>query len=106
MAEFPALQPEFLFFIHGLTISPANRYLIYSGSASRKNPVRAVPMTGGTLKSAAGFTPEIDADFVSVGHNYLRGDAFDNTLFSLPWNNGVFNKTTLEIEDQSMAKCN
>lgn len=32
-------------------------------------------MTGGTLKSAAGFAPGIDAEFEGVGNDYIHADA-------------------------------
>lgn len=31
-------------------------------------------MTGGTLKSAPGFTPSIDSQFVGVGNDYIKAD--------------------------------
>ncbi|KAL9116768.1 MAG: hypothetical protein Q9187_006704 [Circinaria calcarea] len=31
-------------------------------------------MTGGTLKSEPGFSPAIDAEFVGMGNDYIRGD--------------------------------
>ena len=31
-------------------------------------------MTGGKLKSAPGFTPSIDSEFVSVGNDYIKTD--------------------------------
>ncbi len=31
-------------------------------------------MTGGTIKSEAGFSPEIDAEFVGTGADYIHND--------------------------------
>ncbi|KAJ5272680.1 hypothetical protein N7478_007805 [Penicillium angulare] len=45
------------------------------GSASRDNHVRAIVMVGGTLKSADGFSPAIEAEFAIAGQNFLHADS-------------------------------
>lgn len=35
-------------------------------------------MTGGTAKSAPGFAPGLDADFVGVGNDYIHADPDTN----------------------------
>ncbi|RJE21048.1 hypothetical protein PHISCL_06619 [Aspergillus sclerotialis] len=67
MAEFPSLQPAF-------TVQVNIDAPFHVGSASRSNSLQVVPMTGGTLKSAPGFSPAIDAEFVGVGNDYIHAD--------------------------------
>ncbi|KAL2871970.1 DUF3237 domain-containing protein [Aspergillus lucknowensis] len=67
MSEFPSAQPAFTLLV---TIDAP----LAVGSASRTTSLQVVPMTGGTLKSAEGFTPAIDAEFVGVGNDYIHAD--------------------------------
>ncbi|KAJ5620470.1 hypothetical protein N7510_004454 [Penicillium lagena] len=71
MADFPALQ-------HAFTIEVEVGEPLAVGSASRTNPLQVVPMTGGTVKSAPGFAPGIDAEFVGVGNDYIHADPDTN----------------------------
>lgn len=39
-----------------------------------KSQFNKQPMTGGTVKSAPGFSPSLDAEFVGVGNDYIKAD--------------------------------
>ncbi|KAI9924815.1 hypothetical protein ASPWEDRAFT_155172 [Aspergillus wentii DTO 134E9] len=67
MSDFPSLQPAF-------KVAVIIEAPLPVGSASRTQPLQVVPMTGGTLKSAPGFEPAIDAEFVGVGNDYIHAD--------------------------------
>ncbi|PYH59041.1 DUF3237 domain-containing protein [Aspergillus niger CBS 101883] len=77
MSEFPTLQPAFTFKVQPPIQNP--RVTIDAplgvGSASRQNSLQVVPMTGGTVQSAPGFSPALDAEFVGVGNDYIHADA-------------------------------
>ncbi|CEN62402.1 hypothetical protein ASPCAL09037 [Aspergillus calidoustus] len=68
MAQFPSVKPAF-------TMKVAIDAPLAVGSASRSNPLQVVPMLGGTLQSAEGFDPAIDAEFVGIGNDYIHADA-------------------------------
>ncbi|PWY89748.1 hypothetical protein BO70DRAFT_392960 [Aspergillus heteromorphus CBS 117.55] len=68
MSGFPTLQPAF-------TLQVTIDAPLGVGSASRKNNLQVVPMTGGSVKSAPGFSPALDAEFVGVGNDYIHADA-------------------------------
>ncbi|KAL3463290.1 hypothetical protein BJX64DRAFT_287542 [Aspergillus heterothallicus] len=68
MAGYPGAKPAF-------TMKVAIDAPIAVGSAARNNPLQVVPMLGGTLQSAEGFDPLIDAEFVGVGNDYIHADA-------------------------------
>lgn len=67
MAEFPSIKPAF-------TVQVNIDAPLAVGSASRSNPLQVVPMSGGTVKSAPGFSPALDAEFVGVGNDYIHAD--------------------------------
>ncbi|MCJ1364625.1 hypothetical protein MMC16_003738 [Acarospora aff. strigata] len=67
MSGFPSLQPAMTVLV---TIDPP----MSVGSASRGTPVAVVPMTGGSVKTESSFSPELDAEFVGTGADYIHND--------------------------------
>ncbi|OJJ49763.1 hypothetical protein ASPZODRAFT_58823 [Penicilliopsis zonata CBS 506.65] len=67
MSGFPSIQPAFTVRV---IIDPPHAV----GSASRTTSLQVVPMTGGTVQSAPGFSPSIDAQFVGTGNDYIHAD--------------------------------
>lgn len=67
MSGFPSLQPAF-------TVQVAIDAPFAVGSASRGTSLQVVPMTGGTLKTAPGYSLNIDSEFVGVGNDYIKAD--------------------------------
>ncbi|GES59055.1 hypothetical protein ATEIFO6365_0003033500 [Aspergillus terreus] len=67
MSGFPSLKPAFTVLVK---IAPP----MAVGSASRSTSLQVVPMTGGTVRSADGFSPAIDAEFEGVGNDYIHAD--------------------------------
>ncbi|KAL5356898.1 hypothetical protein BJX96DRAFT_143576 [Aspergillus floccosus] len=67
MSGFPSLKPAFTVLVK---IAPP----MAVGSASRSASLQVVPMTGGTVKSAEGFSPAIDAEFEGIGNDYIHAD--------------------------------
>ncbi|KAI9871043.1 MAG: hypothetical protein M1830_003504, partial [Pleopsidium flavum] len=67
MSGFPSLQPAMTVLV---SIDPP----LGVGAYSKGTPLAVVPMTGGTVKSESGFSPEIDAEFVGTGNDYIHND--------------------------------
>ncbi|KAI9372510.1 hypothetical protein BJX61DRAFT_507097 [Aspergillus egyptiacus] len=69
MSEYPKTQPAFT-----MKVAVDPPYAV--GSGSRNTNFQIIPMVpGGTLKSAEGFSPALDAEFVGVGNDYIHADA-------------------------------
>lgn len=67
MSDFPTLEPAF-------TLPVVIDNPVDVGSASRGTPLTMVPITGGSMKSEPGFSPEIDAEIKLPGNDYTHND--------------------------------